>query len=161
VIDHHVGSMTISSPWFSRIWRFTGKDGPVAHATRNVAHRTSRIALTTGEEWILMPDGWGRIRLLEGDRVLATGERQDFLGRHWELHSDRFSYQLESESMVKRHWTIGPVGSPFATLRGGFLSFNTMTLESGLPIPLEAVVLAWQAIVRPWEAAATGIGPSR
>ena len=107
-----------------------------------------------------MPDGWGRIRLVADDSIIATADRLDFFGRRWELHGNRFSYQLESESMVRRHWTIGPIGSPFATLRGGLLSFNTMTLDSGLAIPLEAVVLAWQAIVRPWEAAATGFGPS-
>lgn len=152
--------ITIASPWFSRVWRFSDNDGTVAQATRNVAQRTSQIVLSDGRRWLLAPDGWGRIRLLEGKSVLATGDRSDFLGRTWELHSDRFAYQLESVSMIRRHWTIGPIGTPFADLRGGLLSFNSMTLTSGLPIPFEAVALAWQAIVRPWEAAATGIGPA-
>jgi len=154
------GLITIESPWLSRVWQFSDGSGSVAHATRNVAQRTSLITLDSGRQWMTVPDGWGRIRLLEGDHIVATAERSDMLGRVWELHSDRFAYQLESESMIRRHWTIGPIGSPFATLRGGLLSFNRMTLGAGLPIPLEAVVLSWQAIVRPWEAAATGIGPA-
>ncbi len=134
-------------------------NGPIAQATRNVAQRTSTIELVDGRTWMLTPDGWGRIRLVEGRRVIATGERTDVLGRHWELHSDRFAYQLESSSMIRRRWTIGPIGSPFAELRGGRLSFNRMVIESGLPLPFEAVALAWQAVVRPWEAAAAGLGP--
>jgi hypothetical protein len=30
-----------------------------------------------------------------------------------------------------------------------------MRIETGLPIPLEAIVLSWHPIVRAWEAAAT------
>ena len=154
------GMITIASPWFSRVWRFSDRDGVVAQATRNVAQRTSRVSLAGGRNWLLVPDGWGRIQLVEGESILATAERDDVLGRRWDLHSSRFAYRLESTSMIRRRWTIGPIGSPFAELRGGMLSFNSMTLDSGLPIPLEAVMLAWQAIVRPWEAAATGIGPA-
>ncbi len=124
------GMVTVASPWFSRIWQFSDNRGPFARATRNVAQRTSHIDLDDGRTWLITPDGWGTIRL------------------------------LESESMIRRHWTIGPIGSPFADLRGGILSFNSMTLDSSLPIPFEAVVLTWQAIVRLWEAAATGIGPA-
>ena len=155
------GMITIASPWLSRVWQFSNADGPIALATRNVAQRTSQIQLTDGRTWLLTPDGWGRIRLLEGDHVVATAERDDLLGRTWDLHSDRFAYQLKSESMIRRHWTIGPIGSPFAQLRGGLLSFNKMTLDSGLPIPFEAVTLAWQAIVRPWEGRGQGHRPSR
>ena len=154
------GMVTIASPWFSRIWQFSDNRCPFARATRNVAHRTSHITLDDGRTRLITPDGWGTIRLLEGDSILATAERSDFLGQTWELRSDRFTYELKSESTIRRHWTIGPIGSPFADLRGGILSFNSMTLDSGLPIPFDAVVLTWQAITRPWEAAATGIGPA-
>ena len=153
-----IGLVTIASPWFSRRWRFSGNSGPLAEATRNVAQRTSRVMLADGREWLLSPDGWGRVQLIENDHVVATAERADFLGRTWDLHSDRFAYQLKSTSMLRRRWTIGPIGSPFAELNGGLVSFNRMELDSGLPIPLEAVTLAWQVIVRPWEAAAAGIG---
>lgn len=153
-----IGLVTIESPWFSRVWHFTANSGKVADATRSVHNRTSRIALTDGRTWQVVPDGWGRIRILEGDHIVATAERNDMLGRTWDLQSDRFVYQLKSESMLRRRWSIGPIGSPFATLTGGMLSFNKMTLDSGLPIPFEAVILSWQAIVRPWEAAAAGLG---
>lgn len=154
------GTITISSAWLSRVWEFRDEEGPIANATRNVTQRTSTVQLADGRSWLLTPDGWGRIRLVEGSHTVATAQREDFLGRHWELNSARFAYQLESDSMIRRRWTIGPIGSPIGRLRGGLLSFNRMTLESGLPIPFEAVALAWQAVVRPWEAAATGIGPA-
>ena len=154
-----IGTVTIASPWFSRIWQFRTGAGTIAQARRNVAQRTSTIELPDGREWLVIPDGWGRFKLTEDRTILGSAERQDLLGRHWQLQGERFSYQLESESMIRRRWTLGPIGSPFAELRGGWISFNRMVLSSGLPIPTEAVVLAWQAIVRPWEAAAAGIGP--
>ena len=159
MIGQPIGTITIASPWFSRIWRFRDTSGTIAQATRSVARRMSRIELPDGRVWMVIPDGWGRFTLMEGTQVLGRAERQDILGRHWQVQGDRFSYQLESESMVRRRWTLGPIGSPFAEVRGGRLSFNKMVVESGLPIPTEAVVLAWQAVVRPWEAAATGVGP--
>ena len=160
MMNQPIGTVTIASPWLSRVWRFSDRTGLIAQATRNVANRTSQIELADGRQWTLVPDGWGTIRLVERGQIIGTAEREDFLGRRWELRSDRFSYQLESESMIRRRWSIGPIGSPFAELRGGLISFNKMVLDAGLPIPFEAVALSWQAIVRPWEAAATGIGPA-
>ena len=66
MMERQFSSISISSPWLSRVWQFKDANGPIAGATRNVAQRTSRINLADGRTWLLTPDGWGTIRLLEG-----------------------------------------------------------------------------------------------
>lgn len=149
------GPIQARSPLFSRVWEFATPDERLATVTRNIRRRTSTIELADGTTWTIEPDGWGRLALVENGQTIATAQREGATGRTWTVSGQAFSYELGVDSMLLRRWHLGPSGSTIATLHGGALSFNTMRIETGLAIPLEAIVLSWHPIVRAWEAAAT------
>ncbi len=153
------GPIQARSPFLSRIWEFRGPDGPLAKVQRSVRDRSSRIILTDESEWQIEPAGWGRLVLSdETGETIGEATRDSLSGRSWQISGRAFGYDLTVDSMLRRRWSLGPSGSPIATLHGGILSFNTMRIETGLPIPLEALLLAWHPIVRAWEAASAGRG---
>jgi hypothetical protein len=152
------GPIQARSPLFSRVWTFTGPSGPIGQATRSVIGRSSAIALPDGTRWSIKPAGWGHLVLTENGEEVGEATREGVSGRNWRVSGQSFSYDLGVDSMIRRRWQLGPVGSPIATLHGGMMSFNTMRIETGLPIPFEAIVLAWHPIVRAWEAASAAPG---
>lgn len=152
------GPIQARSPLFSRVWSFIDPSGPLGRATRSVTGRTSEIVLTDGTRWLIKPSGWGHLVLTERDRQIGEASREGVSGRRWQVSGQSFSYELGVDSMLRRRWQLGPTGSPIATLHGGIVSFNTMRIETGLPVPLEAIVLAWHPIVRAWEAASAAQG---
>jgi len=130
----------------------------MAVGRRHVWRRTSEVELNDGRHWIISPDGWGTVSLTERDEVLARGERQNWLGRAWDLTGESFGYELRARSMTLRKWSIELGGGEVARLDGGVASFNRVRIEADLPVPLEAVMLSWHIIVRAWEAAASAAG---
>lgn len=152
------GKGEMRSPWFSRTWKLTKDDTVIASAHRSVWRRTSEIQLPDGREWVIRPRGWGVVELVEDDQILARAERLSFLGRAWELTGQSFGYELRARSMALRRWSIELGGGQVAGLHGGVASFNRLTVDAGLPVPLEAVMLTWHVIVRAWEAAAASAG---
>lgn len=113
------------------------------------------MTLADGTEWWIAHDGWDDIVVYDAaDTRIAHAHRKDVLGRTWDLDVGRTSFELACESMLRRRWTLGPPGAPFASVHGGMVSFNSMRIETGLSIPIGSALLAWQIIVRSWEAAA-------
>jgi len=148
------GPIHARSPLFSRVWQFTGPSGPLGEATRSVRRRSSTITLIDGTEWTVLPQAWGHLVLVQAGQRIGDATRESRSGRIWRVSGQSFSYELGVESMLRRRWQLGPSGSPIATIHGGAISFNTIRVETGLPVPLEAIMLAWHPIVRAWEAAA-------
>lgn len=152
------GPIRARSPFLSRVWVFSGPDGNLATVRRSVKDRSSDISLPDGTEWRIEPGGWGRLILKEGEMTIGEATRESLSGRSWQVSGQTYGYELGVDSMIRRRWSLGPSGSPIATLHGGTVSFNTMRIETGLPVPLEALMLSWHPIVRAWEAASTGRG---
>ncbi len=143
---------------FSRTWELRKDGALIAVVHRNVWRRTSEVELNDGRRWLISPDGWGVVALTERDEVLARAERQNWLGRAWDLTGDSFGYELRPRSMTFRKWSIELGGDEVARLDGGVASFNQIGIEADLPVPLEAVMLSWHIIVRAWEASASAAG---
>ena len=149
------GTGEMRSPLFSRAWELRKDGGLVAVGRRFVWRRTSEIELNDGRHWLISPAEWGVVELRERDELLARAERENWLGRAWELTGESFGYELVAQSMALRKWSIELGGGPVARLDGGVASFNRLRIEANLPVPLEAVMLSWHIIVRAWEAAAS------
>ncbi len=154
------GEALMRSAILSRTWELWQGDRLVASVQRLPRHRMSRAQLADGRTWIIAPDGWGVVRVEEDDTVLATARRQGVLGRRWELTGRTFGFELAASSMLRRHWTIGQGGAATTRLDGGILSFNTIAIHADLPVPTEALLAAWQVMVRAWEAASAAIRPA-
>lgn len=138
---------------FSNEWLLTGSTGPVARAIRYPRAHHSRVTLADGTQWVLQPDGWGVVRAVENQVPFARATR---LGsRHWEIAGVAFAYDLVPASMLGRHWRLRIGSADVASLRGNPFSFNRLRIDVALAVPVVAIVLAWQVIVRPWEHAAS------
>lgn len=152
------GTGEMRSPLFSRAWELRKDGALIAVGRRFVWRRTSEIELDDGRHWLISPAGWGVVELTERDELLARAERQNWLGRAWDLTGESFGYELLAKSMALRRWSIELGGGSVAQLDGGVASFNRLRIEANLPVPLEAVMLSWHIIVRAWEAAASAAG---
>ena len=89
----------------------------------------------------------------EGQTEVARITRTSWWGRRWEISAQQFSYELISHPRPRR-WAFAVGGAPVAELSGSLLSYNRVTVESNIGVPLIAVLLGWHVIARPWEAAA-------
>jgi hypothetical protein len=152
------GTGTMRSSLFSRAWELRKDGGLIAVGQRRPWRRTSEVELTDGRRWLISPAGWGIVELTHRDEVLARAERQNWLGRSWDLTGESFGYELRARSMTLRKWSIELGGGEIARLVGGPASFNRFRIEADLPLPLEAIMLSWHIIVRAWEAASNAAG---
>ncbi len=147
------GEARLVSPLFSNRWRLMLGDDEIARLIRFPHHRMSVAQLPDGTEWRLEPDGWGRVRLLEDGEEVGNIVRRSWLGRRWDMESAQFGLQLLSTPLPRR-WALAVGSEPMAYLAGSAWNYNKLRIVAQLAVPLAAVVLAWQVVVRPWEAAA-------
>jgi hypothetical protein len=148
------GTAQLVSPLMSNKWRLVSSDGDVAQLRRQGRLHISRIALPNGEEAVLAPHGQSVVHALDEDgNELARITRTSWLGRRWEITSQRWFYELVSDPRPRR-WQLTVGGTPVAQISGSLVSYNRVTIDAPLGIPILVVALAWHVIARPWEAAA-------
>lgn len=153
-----LGHATMASPWFSSIWTLRNDDAEVARIQRLGRIYASRVRLQDGRQWLIEPCGEGIVHLLDEDlNETARITRRSWLGRRWDITATNFSYELLSRPAPRR-WQIGVGGAPIAEIQGSPLSYNRVDIEAQLNLPVEAVLLAWHVVARPWEAAAAPRG---
>ncbi len=143
----------MDSGLFSNRWRLLAGGSEVARVIRFPHHRMSVARLDDGTEWRIEPDGWGRVDVKEDGEVIARVVRRSWLGRLWDLESQLFGLQLRSHPLPRR-WAFEVGSEPVAFVRGSIWNYNHLQVDAPMGIPLAAVLLAWQVVVRPWEAAA-------
>ena len=152
------GTVVGTSSRFSPRWSFATEEGDVvATAERDRRRRRSTVTIPDGTRWDIVHDGWDHIRVLAGNATVASAERTTFTGREWSLLCGTNQLQLTAESALGRRWTIGPPGAHLASFNGGSMNYNRISVVTGAPIPLSSVMLAWQVVVRAWEAAASSV----
>jgi hypothetical protein len=141
------------SRFLSNEWRLVHNEVVVARVRRHARLHVSTVMLDDDTVWILEPDGWGVVRALEEGEPIARIVRRSWLGRRWEVSGLGFAFDLVSRPAPRRwHITVGD--APVARISGSLISYNRLTIDSDLTIPVVAVLLAWHVVVRPWEAAA-------
>ncbi len=147
------GSARLLSPVASNRWRLVQNGDELAVLQRFPHHRMSAALLADGTEWRLAPHGWGTIVAAEDENELARIVRRSWWGRRWEIESQAFALSLVS-TPAPRRWAFHVGNEPVAHLAGSILSYNRLRIDAPLAVPLVAVLLAWQVVVRPWELAA-------
>ncbi len=154
------GSAEMHSPFMSNEW-WLSQDGEVLATLRRFGRaRRSRVTLADHTVWDLEPNGWGVVEALEEGVAVARIVRRSWFGRLWEAGGVGFSFNVVSRPRPRR-WAIEIGGAPVAELAGSMLSYNRLRIDSPIAVPLVAVALAWQVVVRPWEAAAFAPAPSQ
>ncbi len=146
------GSARLLSPLASNRWRLVQDGSDQATLHRFPRHRMSAVLLDDGTEWRLEPRGWGTVVALEDGAELARIVRRSWWGRSWDLESQAFSLSLVSRPAPRR-WAFVVGTEPVAHLAGSLFSYNRLRVEADLAVPLVALLLAWQVVVRPWELA--------
>ncbi len=148
------GAAELRSPFMSNRWRLLGGDGEIATLRRMGRLHISRLYLPDGEEAVLSPEQRSMVVALDAEGgELARITRTSWFGRHWEISSKRWAYELESDPRPRR-WQITVGSTPVAQITGSLLSYNRVAVDAPLGVPLLVVALAWHVIARPWEAAA-------
>jgi hypothetical protein len=148
------GTAELSSPLGSNRWRLRSGDEEVAQLRRLGRLHISRIYLPNGEEAVLAPGGQSVVQALDAEGMeLARITRKSWLGRKWEIGSQRWAYELESDPRPRR-WQITVGGTSVAQISGSLVSYNRVKVDAPLGVPILVVALAWHVIARPWEAAA-------
>ena len=147
------GAAELRSPFMSSRWRLLGNDGELATLRRLGRLHISRIYLPNGEEAVLTPHERSVVTALDTEGTeLARITRTSWFGRRWEISSQRWAYELESDPRPRR-WQITVGSTPVAQISGSLVSYNTVRIDAPLGVPILVVALAWHAIARPWEAA--------
>lgn len=148
------GAAELRSPFMSNRWRLLSNGEEVATLRRLGRLHISRIYTPDGGEAVLAPHEQGTVIALDTDgRELARITRTSWLGRSWEIASQRWAYELRSDPRPRRwHFTVG--GTSVAQVTGSLVSYNKVKIDAPLGVPLLVVALAWHAVARPWEAAA-------
>ncbi len=148
------GTAELSSPLLSSRWHLRVGDEDVAQLRRLGRLHISRVYLPSGEEAALAPHAQSVVQALDTDGAeLARITRRSWLGRHWEIESKRWAYELESDPRPRR-WQITVGGTSVAQISGSLVSYNRVSIDAPLGVPILVVALAWHVIARPWEAAA-------
>jgi hypothetical protein len=148
------GTAELSSPLMSNRWLLRSGDQDVAELRRFGRLHISRIYLPSREEAVLTPHGRSVVQALDSDgQELARITRTSWFGRHWEIASKRWAYDLESDPRPRR-WQITVGGTSVAQISGSLVSYNRVAVDAPLGVPILVVALAWHVIARPWEAAA-------
>lgn len=148
-----LGTAELLSPAFSNEWTLIQDGVELAAIRRHPRVFVSTVRLDDGTRWVLEPAGRGVVRAVEDESEIARAVRRSWIGRRWDLVGTGFAYELASLPMP-RSWIIAVGGSQVASISGRLLSYNRVTFEGLLSVPLVAVLLAWQVVARPWEAAA-------
>ena len=153
-----LGHAQMTSPWLSSQWTLRSDAGELARVQRLGRIYASRVRLLDGREWLIEPCGAGEVHVLDEDlNEGARITRRSWLGRRWDITALSFMYELVSDP-IPRRWEIGVGGAPIAELRGSPFSYNRIAINAQLNLPIEAVLLAWHVVARPWEAAAAPRG---
>ena len=156
------GTLQLESPWFSNRWLVIQGDRELARVQRHGRLYVSDVMLADGTSWLIEPTGSGVVSAIEeSGKEFARIERRSWLGRRWDVTSQQFAYELVSDPRPRQwHFTVG--GATAADLSGSLVSYNTVTVDAAIGMPLVAVLLGWHVIARPWEAAAEprGLVPS-
>lgn len=137
----------------SNRWRLVDNGGEVAQLRRLGRLHISRIYLPNGEEAVLTPQGQSVLALDPAGGELARITRTSWFGRSWDIASKRWAYELKSHPRPRR-WQITVGGTAVAHISGSLVSYNNVTVDAPLGVPILVVALAWHVIARPWEAAA-------
>ena len=148
------GTAEMASPFMSNRWELLVDNEPVAELQRSGRLHISRIAVPNGETATLAPHGQGVVLALDETGIeLGRISRRSWLGRRWEIESKRWAYDLESDPRPRR-WQVTVGGTPVAQISGSMVSYNTVTIDAPLGVPILVIALGWHVIARPWEAAA-------
>jgi hypothetical protein len=148
------GTAEMVSPWMSNRWRIISGNEELAHLRRFGRLHISRIYLPGGEEAVITPGGHSVVHALDPDGTeLAQIIRTSWLGRRWDVISQRWAYELRSDPRPRR-WQIMVGGTSVAQLSGSLISYNRVRVDAPLGIPLLVLALGWHVVARPWEAAA-------
>jgi hypothetical protein len=139
---------------FSNRWTLSARDETLAELRRNPASHTSTATLADGTRIDLIPNGWGTIEAIVDGEVLSRIDRRSWWGRRWEVSGSGFGCDLTSDPLPRR-WTFRLGGAPIGRLAGTVWSYNRLSVEADVSIPVHAVLLAWHVLARPWEQAAS------
>ena len=148
-----LGTAELTSPAFSNTWIVSQGGTPIARIRRHPRVFISTVRLDDGTRWVLEPAGRGVVRAVEDGAEIAKITRRSWVGRRFDIEGIGFAYGLISLPMP-RSWIIAVGGSQVASISGSLVSYNRVRFEGLLSVPLVAVLLSWQVIARPWEAAA-------
>ncbi len=148
-----VGHAEMRSLAFSSEWRLIQGDDELAVVRRFARQHMSSVRLTDGTVWTIAPQGWGTVLAAEGGVPFARIVRRSWLGRRWEISTIGFATDLLSRPAPRR-WRMAIGGESIAELAGSALSYNRLSIDALIGVPVAALVLAWQVLARPWEAAA-------
>lgn len=147
------GDARLRSPWFSSEWELVQQDRTLARIRRLGRISVSLVDMGEHGSLLLEPAGPGIVHAVDdADHEVARITRRSWWGRRWDVTGVGFNYELVSDPRPRR-WHLAVANAPLATLTGSLVSYNQVDLHSGMGIPIPAVLLAWQVIARPWEAA--------
>ena len=148
------GDTQMLSPFMSNRWRLVSNGEEVAQLRRFGRLHISRIYVPTGEEAVITPHEHSAVVALDTEGVeLARITRTSWLGRHWEVTSKRWAYELVSDPRPRR-WQVKVGGTSVAQMSGSLVSYNRVRVDAPLGIPMLVLALGWHVVARPWEAAA-------
>ena len=147
------GDAELRSSFGSNRWELRQGESVLATLRRLPRQRMSLVELADGTQWRIQPEGWGVVVAVEGDVPFARIVRRSWWGRSWTVESQAFAIDLVSKPKPRR-WDLTIGGAPLAELSGSAVSYNRLRIRASIGVPLVAIVLAWQVVVRPWEAAA-------
>ena len=148
------GTCRFESHLFSNVWHLTQGDRELAGLRRMPSRHVSMLVLPDGSTFELRPNGWGTV-VVESEHAeeVARIERRSWWGRSWEISGTGFACLLVSDPWPRR-WSLRFGSEPVARLRGTPWSYNRLTVDSHVAIPVTSLALAWHVLARPWEAAA-------
>jgi hypothetical protein len=148
------GTAELVSPLLSNKWRLVSNGQDAARLSRSGRLHISRITVPNGEEAVLAPHQHSVVHALDPEgNELARITRTSWLGRHWEITSKRWVYDLVSDRRPRR-WQVTVGGTSVAQISGSLVSYNRVKVEAPLGLPILVLALSWHVIARPWEAAA-------
>ncbi len=148
-----LGDCRFDSGLFSNRWTMTQDGEPLAELQRDPSRHRSRGSFADGTEFELAPNGWGTVEFTAREAVLGRIDRRSWWGRRWQIAGAGFACDLTSDPMPRR-WTFRIGGEPIGRLSGTAWSYNRLTVHTDVSTPVHALVLAWNALARPWEQAA-------
>jgi hypothetical protein len=148
-----VGRVQFDSGLFSNRWRVLRDTDLIAEVRRDPTRHVSAGVFASGTRFDLVPDGWGTVRMSADGVPLAHIDRRSWWGRRWEIGGTGFACELTSDPLPRR-WTFRIGGEPIGGLSGTLWSYNRLTMDANVSIPVHAMILAWHVLARPWEQAA-------
>jgi len=156
------GACRFESALLSNRWRLVQGRQVLAELQRVPTRHISLLRLPDRTLIELRPSGWGTVIAYRGAEEVGRVARRTWWGRHWELSGPGFACALSSDPLP-RHWSLRYGNEPVGHLRGGWLTYNRLDVQTHVAIPVASLALAWHVLARPWEAAAApgALVPSR